>query len=155
MKKIIIISDYDEGVLSILNHFRTKHVPNPCDTLSDKLTEDIFSERINNLKKYIYNKASDSIEEDNCKLLDKVHKRFGSSIMDLALMNIAKDLDDAFLSHIINCKEVWYLEGNHYLPKQITNNKTLYTKVPLFRSKVTAERGRELLLDFAKVLSMM
>ena len=37
MKKIIIISDYDEEILSILNHFRTKHVPNPCDTLSDKL----------------------------------------------------------------------------------------------------------------------
>ena len=154
MRKIIIISDYDK-ILSILNHFRPKHVPNPCDTLSDKLIEDIFSGSIHNLKKYADNKASDSIDEDNCKLLDKVQKRFGSSIMDLALMNIAKDLDDAYLSHIINCKEVWYLEGNHYLPKQITNNKTLYTKVPLFRSKVTAERGRELLLDFAKVLSMM
>ena len=43
MKKIIIISDYDEEILSILNHFRTKHVPNPCDTLSDKLIEDIYT----------------------------------------------------------------------------------------------------------------
>ena len=54
----IIISDYDEEIISIFKHVRTKHVPKPCDTLSDKLIEDIFSGSIHNLKKYIYNKET-------------------------------------------------------------------------------------------------
>ena len=155
MKKIIIISDYDEEILSILNHFRTKHVPNPCDTLSDKLIEDIFSGSIYNLKKYIYNKESNSIDEDNRKLLDIINNQRYDSIMELALRDIAKNIDNDYLGHIKDCKEVWCLTGKYYIPRQVTNNEDLYTKCSLFRTKEDAEKGREHLLDYARILSTM
>lgn len=155
MKKIIIISDYDEGILSILNHFRTKHVPNLYDTLSDKLIEDIFSGSIHNLKKYVDNKASDSLDKDNRKLLDIINNQKYDSIMKLALKDIAKNIDNDYLGHIKDCKEVWCLTGKYYIPRQVTNNEDLYTKCSLFRTKEDAEKGREHLLDYARILSTM
>ena len=75
--------------------------------------------------------------------------------MELALRDIAKSIDNDYLGHIKDCKEVWCLTGKYYIPRQVTNNEDLYTKCSLFRTKEDAEKGREHLLDYARILSTM
>ena len=103
------------------------------------------------------NKTYDYLEKEksNRKLLDIINNQRYDSIMKLALKDIAKNIDNDYLNHIKDCKEVWCLTGKYYIPKQIINKEDLYTKLPLFRTKEDAEKGREHLLDYARILSTM
>ena len=155
MKRVIIIKNCNEDTLNL---HRVNYTSNLLDILFDNIIKELSLEEPSQSKEISSsNKSYDYIEKErhNRKLLDIISNQKYDSIMKLALKDIAKNIDNDYLNHIKDCKEVWCLTGKYYIPKQIINNEDLYTKLPLFRTKEDAEKGREHLLDYAKILSTM
>ena len=155
MKKIIIIKNCNKDNLKL---HRVNYTSDLLDILFDNIIRELSLEGPSQSKENIStNKTYDYLEKEksNCKLLDIINNQRYDSIMELALKDIAKNIDNDYLGHIKDCKEVWCLTGKYYIPKQIINNEDLYTKLPLFRTKEDAEKGREHLLDYARILSTM
>ena len=155
MKRVIIIKNGNED---ILNLHRVNYTSNLLDILFDNIIKELSLEEPSQSKENSSsNKPYDYLEKEgsNRKLLDIISNQKYDSIMKLALRDIAKGIDNDYLGHIKDCKEVWCLTGKYYIPKQIINKEDLYTKLPLFRTKEDAERGREHLLDYARILSTM
>ena len=155
MKKIIIIKNCNKDNLKL---HRVNYTSDLLDILFDNIIRELSLEEPSQSKENIStNKTYDYLEKEksNCKLLDIINNQRYDSIMELALKDIAKNIDNDYLGHIKECKEVWCLTGKYYIPKQIINNEDLYTKLPLFRTKEDAEKGREHLLDYARILSTM
>ena len=155
MKKIIIIKDCNEDNLKL---HRVNYTSDLLDILFDNIIRELSLEEPSQSKENIStNKTYDYLEKEksNRKLLDIINNQRYDSIMELALKDIAKNIDNDYLGHIKDCKEVWCLTGKYYIPRQITNNEDLYTKCSLFRTKEDAEKGREHLLDYARILSTM
>ena len=155
MKKIIIIKNCNKDNLKL---HRVNYTSDLLDILFDNIIRELSLEEPSQSKENIStNKTYDYLEKEksNCKLLDIINNQRYDSIMELALKDIAKNIDNDYLGHIKDCKEVWCLTGKYYIPKQIINNEDLYTKLPLFRTKEDAEKGREHLLDYARILSTM
>lgn len=155
MKKIIIIKNYNEDNLKL---HRVNYTSDLLNILFDNIIKELSLEEPSQSKENIStNKTYDYLEKEksNRKLLDIINNQRYDSIMELALKDIAKNIDNDYLGHIKDCKEVWCLTGKYYIPKQIINNEDLYTKLPLFRTKEDAEKGREHLLDYARILSTM
>ena len=155
MKKIIIIKNCNKDNLKL---HRVNYTSDLLDILFDNIIRELSLEGPSQSKENIStNKTYDYLEKEksNRKLLDIINNQRYDSIMELALKDIAKNIDNDYLGHIKDCKEVWCLTGKYYIPKQIINNEDLYTKLPLFRTKEDAEKGREHLLDYARILSTM
>ena len=155
MEKIIIIKNCNKDNLKL---HRVNYTSDLLDILFDNIIRELSLEGPSQSKENIStNKTYDYLEKEksNCKLLDIINNQRYDSIMELALKDIAKNIDNDYLDHIKDCKEVWCLTGKYYIPKQIINNEDLYTKLPLFRTKEDAEKGREHLLDYARILSTM
>lgn len=155
MKKIIIIKNYNEDNLKL---HRVNYTSDLLNILFDNIIKELSLEEPSQSKENIStNKTYDYLEKEksNRKLLDIINNQRYDSIMELALKDIAKNIDNDYLGHIKDCKEVWCLTGKYYIPRQVTNSEDLYTKLPLFRTKEDAEKGREHLLDYAKILSTM
>ena len=155
MEKIIIIKNCNKDNLKL---HRVNYTSDLLDILFDNIIRELSLEEPSQSKENIStNKTYDYLEKEksNCKLLDIINNQRYDSIMELALKDIAKNIDNDYLGHIKDCKEVWCLTGKYYIPKQIINNEDLYTKLPLFRTKEDAEKGREHLLDYARILSTM
>lgn len=155
MKKIIIIKNCNEDNLKL---HRVNYTSDLLDILFDNIIKELSLEKLPQSKENTsINKTYDYLEKEksNRKLLDIINNQRYDSIMELALKDIAKNIDNDYLGHIKDCKEVWCLTGKYYIPKQIINNEDLYTKLPLFRTKEDAEKGREHLLDYARILSTM
>ena len=155
MKKIIIIKNCNEDNLKL---HRVNYTSDLLDILFDNIIRELSLEEPSQSKENIStNKTYDYLEKEksNRKLLDIINNQRYDSIMELALKDIAKNIDNDYLGHIKDCKEVWCLTGKYYIPKQVTNSEDLYTKCSLFRTKEDAEKGREHLLDYAKILSTM
>lgn len=155
MEKIIIIKNYNEDNLKL---HRVNYTSDLLNILFDNIIKELSLEEPSQSKENIStNKTYDYLEKEksNRKLLDIINNQRYDSIMELALKDIAKNIDNDYLGHIKDCKEVWCLTGKYYIPKQIINNEDLYTKCSLFRTKEDAEKGREHLLDYAKILSTM
>ena len=155
MKKIIIIKDCNEDNLKL---HRVNYTSDLLDILFDNIIRELSLEEPSQSKENIStNKTYDYLEKEksNRKLLDIINNQRYDSIMELALRDIAKSIDNDYLGHIKDCKEVWCLTGKYYIPRQVTNSEDLYTKCSLFRTKEDAEKGREHLLDYARILSTM
>ncbi len=155
MKKIIIIKNCNEDNLKL---HRVNYTSDLLDILFANIIKELSLEELSQSKENTStNKTYDYLEKErsNRKLLDIISNQKYDSIMKLALKDIAKSIDNDYLGHIKDCKEVWCLTGKYYIPKQIINNEDLYTKLPLFRTKEDAEKGREHLLDYARILSTM
>lgn len=155
MEKIIIIKNYNEDNLKL---HRVNYTSDLLDILFDNIIRELSLEEPSQSKENIStNKTYDYLEKEksNRKLLDIINNQRYDSIMELALKDIAKNIDNDYLGHIKDCKEVWCLTGKYYIPRQVTNSEDLYTKCSLFRTKEDAEKGREHLLDYAKILSTM
>ena len=155
MKRVIIIKNCNEDILNLR---RVNYTSNLLDILFDNIIKELYLEEPSQSKENSSsNKTYDYLEKEmsNRKLLDIISNQKYDSIMKLALKDIAKNIDNDYLNHIKDCKEVWCLTGKCYIPKQIINKEDLYTKLPLFRTKEDAERGREHLLDYARILSTM
>ena len=155
MKRIIIIKDCNKDNLQL---HRVDYTSNLLDILFDNIIKELSLEEPSQSKENSSsNKPYDYLEKEksNRKLLDIISNQKYDSIMKLALKDIAKNIDNDYLDHIKDCKEVWCLTSKYYIPKQIINNEDLYTKLPLFRTKEDAEKGREHLLDYARILSTM
>lgn len=155
MKKIIIIKNCNEDNLKL---HRVNYTSDLLDILFDGIIKELSLEEPSQSKENTStNKTYDYLEKEksNRKLLDIINNQRYDSIMELALKDIAKNIDNDYLGHIKDCKEVWCLTGKYYIPRQITNSEDLYTKCSLFRTKEDAEKGREHLLDYAKILSTM
>lgn len=155
MKKIIIIKNCNEDNLKL---HRVNHTSDLLDILFDNIIKELSLEEPSQSKENTStNKTYDYLEKEksNRKLLDIINNQRYDSIMELALKDISKNIDNDYLGHIKDCKEVWYLTGKYYIPRQVTNSEDLYTKCSLFRTKEDAEKGREHLLDYAKILSTM
>lgn len=155
MKKIIIIKNCNEDILKL---HRVNYTSNLLDILFDNIIKELSLEESSQSKENTStNKTYDYLEKEksNRKLLDIINNQRYDSIMKLALKDIAKNIDNDYLGHIKDCKEVWCLTGKYYIPRQVTNSEDLYTKCSLFRTKEDAEKGREHLLDYAKILSTM
>ena len=155
MKKIIIIKNCNEDNLKL---HRVNYTSDLLDILFDNIIKELSLEKLPQSKENTStNKTYDYLEKEksNRKLLDIINNQRYDSIMELALKDIAKNIDNDYLGHIKDCKEVWCLTGKYYIPKQIINNEDLYTKLPLFRTKEDTEKGREHLLDYARILSTM
>lgn len=155
MEKIIIIKNYNEDNLKL---HRVNYTSDLLDILFDNIIRELSLEESSQSKENIStNKTYDYLEKEksNRKLLDIINNQRYDSIMELALKDIAKNIDNDYLGHIKDCKEVWCLTGKYYIPRQVTNSEDLYTKCSLFRTKEDAEKGREHLLDYAKILSTM
>ena len=155
MRKIIIIKNCNEDILKL---HRVNYTPNLLDILFDNIIKELSLEESSQSKENTStNKTYDYLEKEksNRKLLDIINNQRYDSIMELALRDIAKSIDNDYLGHIKDCKEVWCLTGKYYIPRQVTNNEDLYTKCSLFRTKEDAEKGREHLLDYARILSTM
>ena len=155
MRKIIIIKNCNEDILKL---HRDNYTSNLLDILFDNIIKELSLEEPSQSKENTStNKTYDYLEKEksNRKLLDIINNQRYDSIMELALRDIAKSIDNDYLGHIKDCKEVWCLTGKYYIPRQVTNNEDLYTKCSLFRTKEDAEKGREHLLDYARILSTM
>lgn len=155
MKRIIIIKDCNKDNLQL---HRVNYTSNLLDILFDNIIKELSLEEPSQSKENTStNKTYDYLEKEksNRKLLDIINNQRYDSIMELALRDIAKSIDNDYLGHIKDCKEVWCLTGKYYIPRQVTNNEDLYTKCSLFRTKEDAEKGREHLLDYARILSTM
>lgn len=155
MRKIITIKNCNEDILKL---HRVNYTSNLLDILFDNIIKELSLEEPSQSKENTStNKTYDYLEKEksNRKLLDIINNQRYDSIMELALKDIAKNIDNDYLGHIKDCKEVWCLTGKYYIPRQVTNNEDLYTKCSLFRTKEDAEKGREHLLDYAKILSTM
>ena len=155
MRKIIIIKNCNEDILKL---HRVNYTSNLLDILFDNIIKELSLEEPSQSKENTStNKTYDYLEKEksNRKLLDIINNQRYDSIMELALRDIAKNIDNDYLGHIKDCKEVWCLTGKYYIPRQVTNNEDLYTKCSLFRTKEDAEKGREHLLDYARILSTM
>lgn len=155
MKKIIIIKNCNEDNLKL---HRVNYTSDLLDILFDNIIRELSLEEPSQSKENTStNKTYDYLEKEksNRKLLDIINNQRYDSIMELALKDIAKNIDNDYLGHIKDCKEVWCLTGKYYIPRQVTNSEDLYTKCSLFRTKEDAEKGREHLLDYAKILSTM
>lgn len=155
MKKIIIIKNGNEDNLKF---HRVDYTSNLLDILFDNIIKELSLEESSQSKENTStNKTYDYLEKEtfNRKLLDIINNQRYDSIMKLALRDIAKSIDNDYLGHIKDCKEVWCLTGKYYIPIQVTNSEDLYTKYSLFRTKEDAEKGREHLLDYARILSTM
>ena len=155
MKKIIIIKNCNEDNLKL---HRVNYTSDLLDILFDNIIKELSLEEPSQSKENIStNKTYDYLEKEksNRKLLDIINNQRYDSIMELALKDIAKNIDNDYLGHIKDCKEVWCLTGKYYIPRQVTNSEDLYTKCSLFRTKEDAEKGREHLLDYARILSTM
>ena len=155
MKKIIIIKNCNEDNLKL---HRVNHTSDLLDILFDNIIKELSLEEPSQSKENTStNKTYDYLEKEksNRKLLDIINNQRYDSIMELALKDIAKNIGNDYLGHIKDCKEVWCLTGKYYIPRQVTNSEDLYTKCSLFRTKEDAEKGREHLLDYAKILSTM
>ena len=155
MRKIIIIKNCNEDILKL---HRVNYTPNLLDILFDNIIKELSLEESSQSKENTStNKTYDYLEKEksNRKLLDIINNQRYDSIMELALRDIAKSIDNDYLGHIKDCKEVWCLTGKYYIPRQVINNEDLYIKCSLFRTKEDAEKGREHLLDYAKILSTM
>lgn len=155
MEKIIIIKNYNEDNLKL---HRVNYTSDLLDILFDNIIKELSLEEPSQSKENIStNKTYDYLEKEksNRKLLDIINNQRYDSIMELALKDIAKNIDNDYLGHIKDCKEVWCLTGKYYIPRQVTNSEDLYTKCSLFRTKEDAEKGREHLLDYARILSTM
>ena len=155
MKRIIIIKDCNKDNLQL---HRVNYTSNLLDILFDNIIKELSLEELSQSKENTStNKTYDYLEKEksNRKLLDIINNQRYDSIMELALRDIAKSIDNDYLGHIKDCKEVWCLTGKYYIPRQVTNNEDLYTKCSLFRTKEDAEKGREHLLDYARILSTM
>lgn len=155
MKRIIIIKDCNKDNLQL---HRVNYTSNLLDILINNIIKELsLEEDLPSKEDTPSNKMYDSLNKDVSiyRLLDLLNNRRYDSIMELALRDIAKSIDNDYLGHIKDCKEVWCLTGKYYIPKQIINNEDLYTKLPLFRTKEDAEKGREHLLDYARILSTM
>ena len=155
MKRIIIIKNCNEDILKL---HRVNYTSNLLDILFDNIIKELSLEEPSQSKENTStNKTYDYLEKEksNRKLLDIINNQRYDSIMELALKDIAKNIDNDYLGHIKDCKEVWCLTGKYYIPRQVTNSEDLYTKCSLFRTKEDAEKGREHLLDYAKILSTM
>lgn len=155
MKKIIIIKNCNEDNLKL---HRVNYTSDLLDILFDNIIKELSLEKLPQSKENTStNKTYDYLEKEksNRKLLDIINNQRYDSIMELALRDIAKNIDNDYLGHIKDCKEVWCLTGKYYIPRQVTNSEDLYTKCSLFRTKEDAEKGREHLLDYAKILSTM
>lgn len=155
MKKIIIIKNCNEDNLKL---HRVNYTSDLLDILFDNIIKELSLEEPSQSKENTStNKTYDYLEKEksNRKLLDIINNQRYDSIMELALKDIAKNIDNDYLGHIKDCKEVWCLTGKYYIPRQVTNSEDLYTKCSLFRTKEDAEKGREHLLDYAKILSTM
>lgn len=155
MKKIIIIKNCNEDNLKL---HRVNYTSDLLDILFDNIIKELSLEEPSQSKEnFSSNKPYDYLEKErsNRKLLDIISNQKYDSIMELALKDIAKNIDNDYLNHIKDCKEVWCLTGKYYIPRQVTNSEDLYTKCSLFRTKEDAEKGREHLLDYARILSTM
>ena len=155
MKRIIIIKDCNKDNLQL---HRVNYTSNLLDILINNIIKELSLEEPSQSKENTStNKTYDYLEKEksNHKLLDIINNQRYDSIMELALRDIAKSIDNDYLGHIKDCKEVWCLTGKYYIPRQVTNNEDLYTKCSLFRTKEDAEKGREHLLDYARILSTM
>ena len=155
MKRIIIIKDCNKDNLQL---HRVNYTSNLLAILFDNIIKELSLEEPSQSKENTStNKTYDYLEKEksNRKLLDIINNQRYDSIMELALRDIAKSIDNDYLGHIKDCKEVWCLTGKYYIPRQVTNNEDLYTKCSLFRTKEDAEKGREHLLDYARILSTM
>ena len=155
MKRIIIIKDCNKDNLQL---HRVNYTSNLLDILINNIIKELSLEEPSQSKENTStNKTYDYLEKEksNRKLLDIINNQRYDSIMELALRDIAKSIDNDYLGHIKDCKEVWCLTGKYYIPRQVTNNEDLYTKCSLFRTKEDAEKGREHLLDYARILSTM
>ena len=155
MRKIIIIKNCNEDILKL---HRVNYTTNLLDILFDNIIKELSLEESSQSKENTStNKTYDYLEKEksNRKLLDIINNQRYDSIMELALKDIAKNIDNDYLGHIKDCKEVWCLTGKYYIPRQVTNSEDLYTKCSLFRTKEDAEKGREHLLDYARILSTM
>ena len=155
MRKIIIIKNCNEDILKL---HRVNYTSNLLDILFDNIIKELSLEEPSQSKENTStNKTYDYLEKEksNRKLLDIINNQRYDSIMELALKDIAKNIDNDYLGHIKDCKEVWCLTGKYYIPRQVTNSEDLYTKCSLFRTKEDAEKGREHLLDYARILSTM
>ena len=155
MKRIIIIKDCNEDNLKL---HRVNYTSDLLDILFDNIIKELSSEEPSQSKENTStNKTYDYLEKEksNRELLDIINNQRYDSIMELALKDIAKNIDNDYLGHIKDCKEVWCLTDKYYIPRQVTNNEDLYTKCSLFRTKEDAEKGREHLLDYARILSTM
>ena len=155
MKRIIIIKNCNEDNLKL---HRVNYTSDLLDILFDNIIKELSSEEPSQSKENTStNKTYDYLEKEksNRELLDIINNQRYDSIMELALKDIAKNIDNDYLGHIKDCKEVWCLTGKYYIPRQVTNNEDLYTKCSLFRTKEDAEKGREHLLDYARILSTM
>lgn len=155
MKKIIIIKNCNKDNLKL---HRVNYTSDLLDILFDNIIKELSLEKLPQSKENTStNKTYDYLEKEksNRKLLDIINNQRYDSIMELALRDIAKNIDNDYLGHIKDCKEVWCLTGKYYIPRQVTNSEDLYTKCSLFRTKEDAEKGREHLLDYAKILSTM
>lgn len=155
MKKIIIIKNCNEDNLKL---HRVNYTSDLLDILFDNIIRELSLEEPSQSKENTStNKTYDYLEKEksNRKLLDIINNQRYDSIMELALKDIAKNIDNDYLGHIKDCKEVWCLTGKYYIPRQVTNSEDLYTKCSLFRTKEDAEKGREHLLDYARILSTM
>lgn len=155
MKKIIIIKNCNEDNLKL---HRVNYTSDLLDILFDNIIKELSVEEPSQSKENTStNKTYDYLEKEksNRKLLDIINNQRYDSIMELALKDIAKNIDNDYLGHIKDCKEVWCLTGKYYIPRQVTNSEDLYTKCSLFRTKEDAEKGREHLLDYARILSTM
>lgn len=155
MKRIIIIKDCNKDNLQL---HRVNYTSNLLDILINNIIKELSLEESSQSKEITStNKTYDYLEKEksNRKLLDIINNQRYDSIMELALRDIAKSIDNDYLGHIKDCKEVWCLTGKYYIPRQVTNSEDLYTKCSLFRTKEDAEKGREHLLDYARILSTM
>ena len=155
MRKITIIKNCNEDILKL---HRFNYTLNLLDILINNIIKELPLEEPSQSKENTStNKTYDYLEKEksNRKLLDIINNQRYDSIMELALKDIAKNIDNDYLGHIKDCKEVWCLTGKYYIPRQVTNNEDLYTKCSLFRTKEDAEKGREHLLDYARILSTM
>lgn len=155
MKKIIIIKNCNEDNLK---PHRVNYTSDLLDILFGGIIKELsLEEPAQSKENTSTNKTYDYLEKEksNRKLLDIINNQRYDSIMELALKDIAKNIDNDYLGHIKDCKEVWCLTGKYYIPRQVTNNEDLYTKCSLFRTKEDAEKGREHLLDYARILSTM
>lgn len=155
MEKIIIIKNCNKDNLKL---HRVDYTSNLLDILFDNIIKELSLEESSQSKENTStSKTYDYLEKEtfNRKLLDIINNQRYDSIMKLALRDIAKSIDNDYLGHIKDCKEVWCLTGKYYIPIQVTNSEDLYTKYSLFRTKEDAEKGREHLLDYARILSTM
>ena len=107
MKRIIIIKDCNKDNLQL---HRVNYTSNLLDILFDNIINELSLEEPSQSKENSSsNKPYDYLEKEksNRKLLDIISNQKYDSIMKLALKDIAKNIDNDYLDHIKDCKEVW------------------------------------------------